>query len=262
MQEKIPSKFLIFQVVSMRQRGVKINMDGGFWKRETKQTKTGKIHQNRAWVCISWGTGLLNIFIKKSNVYVSFNSVMRWLSEGRTHFDNPWWATGGVFSVRYVGTQQVCSHMTWILSFCWVTVARWNWLPSKREVAKNGWYVHNILCVFAIDPFSRIQVWPLTQFFLFLFVKNHWFAWRANQWPLIGETLFSSVPPSNSLVSVSDPRRAFWADTAPFSGRRLASCVASGTTEIQGHRQGCCSRRRGPRTPPTTADANLDCAFV
>ena len=43
-----------------------------------------------------------------------------------------------------------------------------------------------------------------------LFVKTHW--------PLIGETLFSSVPHSNSLVSVSDPRRAFWADTAPFSG--------------------------------------------
>ena len=74
-------------------------------------------------------------------------------------------------------------------------------------------------------------------FFCFLFVKNHWFAWRANQWPLIGETLFSSVPPSNSLDSVSDPWRAFWADTAPFKGPRLASCVACGTTEIKGCRQ-------------------------
>ena len=35
---------------------------------------------------------------------------------------------------------------------------------------------------------SECQVWPLTQFFFcFLFVKNHWFAWRANHWPLIGE---------------------------------------------------------------------------
>ena len=66
--------------------------------------------------------------------------------------------------------------------------------------------------------------------------------------PLIGETLFSSVPPSNSLVSVSDPR--------------LASCAASGITEIQGHRQVCHARRAGPRTPSTTTDANLDCAFV
>ena len=51
------------------------------------------------------------------------------------------------------------------------------------------------------------QVWTLTQFLPF-FVKNHWCAWRANQWPLIGETLFSSVPPSNSLISFADPWRA------------------------------------------------------
>ena len=43
---------------------------------------------------------------------------------------------------------------------------------------------------------------------------------------------------------------------------RLALCVASGTTEIQGHRQVCRARRGGPRTPSTTTDANLDCAFV
>ena len=57
-----------------------------------------------------------------------------------------------------------------------------------------------------------------------------------------------SVPPSNSLVSVSDPR--------------LASCVASGTTEIQGHRQAWRARHGGPRTLSTTTDANLDCAFI
>ena len=48
-------------------------------------------------------------------------------------------------------------------------------------------------------------------FFCTLFIKNQWtltqffsvfFAWMANQWPLVRETLFSSVPPSNSLVSV------------------------------------------------------------
>ena len=76
---------------------------------------------------------------------------------------------------------------------------------------------------------------------------------------LIRDTLFSSVPPNNSLVSVSDPRRAFRADTAPFSGPRL---VASGTTEKQGHRQVWRARCGGPRTPSTTTDANLDCAFV
>ena len=48
----------------------------------------------------------------------------------------------------------------------------------------------------------------------------------------------------------------------PFSGPQFASCVASGTTEIQGHSQVCRVRHEGPRTPSTTTDANLDCAFV
>ena len=54
------------------------------------------------------------------------------------------------------------------------------------------------------------QVWSLTQFFLFpFFCKSFVFSWRANQWFLIRELLFSSVPRSNSLVPVSDPWRAF-----------------------------------------------------
>ena len=96
--------------------------------------------------------------------------------------------------------------------------------------------------------------------FCFLFVKNHS---KSINDPSTGKHCFSSVPPSNSLVSVSKPiKGVFWADTAPFKGPRLALCVASGTTEIQGHRQECSARREGPRTPSTTTDANLDCAFV
>ena len=45
---------------------------------------------------------------------------------------------------------------------------------------------------------------------------------------------------TNSLASVSDPWRAFWADMVHFKCPRLASCIASGTTEIQGH----CQARR------------------
>ena len=48
----------------------------------------------------------------------------------------------------------------------------------------------------------------------------------------------------------------------PSSGPQLTSCVASGTTKKQGHGQVCIARREGPRTPSTTTDANLDCAFV
>ena len=93
-------------------------------------------------------------------------------------------------------------------------------------------------------PLGR-SVWVIRSghefnFFCFLFVKNHR---RANQWPLVRETLFSVVPPSKSLVSVSNP----W----------LALCVASGTTEIHGHRQASGARHRGPRTPSTTTAAHL-----
>ena len=81
--------------------------------------------------------------------------------------------------------------------------------------------------------------------------KNHWFAWRANQWPVNGETLLSSVPPSNSLVLVLDPRRTFWADTAPFKGplcRRINCFRAKAVT--QGRHQVCraSARQKGPNT--------------
>ena len=49
---------------------------------------------------------------------------------------------------------------------------------------------------------GRIQNWPLTQFsFNFQMID-------LPVGPLVGEILFSSVPPSNSLISISDTRRA------------------------------------------------------
>ena len=46
---------------------------------------------------------------------------------------------------------------------------------------------------------------------------------------IVRETLFSSVTPSSSLVSVSDT------DTAPFKGPQLAFCVASRIPKMEGH---------------------------
>ena len=46
--------------------------------------------------------------------------------------------------------------------------------------------------------------------------------------------VFASPTWKQRTRRVSDPWRAFWADSAPFKGPRLASCVASGTPEIQG----------------------------
>ena len=75
------------------------------------------------------------------------------------------------------------------------------------------------------------------------------------------ENLFSVVSTSNSLVFVLDPWRAFWADPVAFKSQ-LASCIASGTTEIQGHCHTCRARGGGPGTPLRTTDANLNCVIV
>ena len=45
-------------------------------------------------------------------------------------------------------------------------------------------------------------------------------------------------------------------------GPQLVPCVASGTTENQGHRKVCRVRRRGLRTESRTTDSNHDCVFV
>ena len=49
------------------------------------------------------------------------------------------------------------------------------------------------------------KVWPLTQFFLFPFGEKSLICLEGKSMTLVGETLFSSVPPSTSLVSISDP---------------------------------------------------------
>ena len=72
--------------------------------------------------------------------------------------------------------------------------------------------------------------------------------------PSSGRILFSSVPPSNSLVSVSDPQRAFWADTEPFKGHIPRTFALLPEGDYQVYRT--CRRRR--TTPSRTTDANLD----
>ena len=98
--------------------------------------------------------------------------------------------------------------------------------------------------------------------FLFPFLQNHWFAWGANQWPLIGKDYSLPFLPATPSSLSQTLEGLFRAEAGPFKGPRLASCVASGTTDIQGHPQVCRTRRGGPRTPSTTTDGNLDCALV
>ena len=72
--------------------------------------------------------------------------------------------------------------------------------------------------------------------------------------------LLSSVPPTNSLLSVSDHWSAFWADTVPW--RTLDFLSSSWTTEKRAHCQVWRAWLGGPRTPSRTTYTNLDFVFV
>ena len=83
----------------------------------------------------------------------------------------------------------------------------------------------------------------------FTFVKkNQWFAWKLDQWRLAGKRLLSSVLPSNSFASISDPWRAYWAHEASFKGPQphLQCCLQNYYRENQWRRQVCCNRPGDP----------------
>ena len=88
------------------------------------------------------------------------------------------------------------------------------------------------------QPQFSTQVWPLiihqysADFFL---VKNHRFAFMANQWPLVQENFFPSYSLLNSLNSVFGPVRDSWAEGALQGWCNISSYVASRTAEIRGH---------------------------
>ena len=71
--------------------------------------------------------------------------------------------------------------------------------------------------------------------------------------------LLLTVTPSSPSRTLEGLFELTW---LPFKDSRLPSCIASGTTEIQGLHQVCRTRCGGPRTPLKTAAANLDCARV
>ena len=120
------------------------------------------------------------------------------------------------------------------LSFATRIAARrgiWRNARSRRKLSRSNHYLNFF-------------------YLLLFFVKNHWFSWKANLRPLIGEKPISFVPLSNSLVSVSDPWRALTrrpsrALDSPRvllpklqrnKDRTLVSCDAI-YSEVPGHRQ-------------------------
>ena len=105
-------------------------------------------------------------------------------------------------------------------------------LPGLNNTVGNGAYKKHEACKLHAVPLRGLATNSTS--FLFPSCKNNCFALRANtKWPLVGETLFSSVPPSKSLVSIPDPCRAFWTDTRP--SRALDSPRAL-LTELQRYR--------------------------
>ena len=119
-----------------------------------------------------------------------------------------------------------------VLQDCWTSLL----LPSN-SLSHRLW-VHPRL---NRDGVSRQRIPPHQPglatnsiFFCLLFVKNHWFAWRARK------ILFSSVPPSNSLASVLDPWRALDSPCALLPElQRIKDTVRSAVlgAEVPGHQQ-------------------------
>ena len=76
------------------------------------------------------------------------------------------------------------------------------------------------------------QVCTLSHFFLFPFLyKIIDMPGGQINYPSCGKHFSLSVPPNNSLVSISDHWRPFWLNSLPFRGPCLALCIASRTTE-------------------------------
>ena len=164
------------------------------------------------------------------------------------------------------------------------TSAGWTSSPHQQEttMSTSQWSVSHFICTDYIRSFSFsveviLIIWQTIVLLLVLVVasaillltytlgrsqgvigygdrkvEKYWFAWRANQWLLILQwTLFSTNPPNNFLISVSNPWTAFcWADMAPFKDpqSRLVGCFRN-YKDARTQLKVCCAMCRGPRIP-------------
>ena len=87
---------------------------------------------------------------------------------------------------------------------------------------------------------SLTKVWPLTKFFSApFFVKNHWFAWRSNQWPLVRKHFslsFLPATPSSQSWTLEElfelTRRPSQALDSPRALLPAVRCFAIGLIHI------------------------------
>ena len=123
-------------------------------------------------------------------IFISYIFSVGFFSLKNRSWGSSWLAAGNFKPSRCVDKYTVRSHSA-LFSLTW-HCRQWKGKPM-REVA-----------------ILWLGMATKSIFVCFLLVKN--------QWLLVGEILFSSVPPSNSFVAASNPWRAFWADKAPFTG--------------------------------------------
>ena len=134
--------------------------------------------------------------------------------------------------------------------------------PHRSDISKRGivhycklpsysYFRHSDICGSTSGPDHY-----LLTIFCFHFVKNHRFAWRANQWPLVGGNtiLFCSSQKLFGLFELTwCPSRALdWPGALLPDLQRYKDTIS----------QVWSPRCRDPRTPSITNDANLDWAFV
>ena len=116
-------------------------------------------------------------------------------------FNSLWAGLTKQFFVTLLCTVQTCWGCTFLLCLCFKLCFR-SYLPWA------GFCLFFPVSIYTV--MLRHQVWQLPHFFLFpFFSEKSLICLEGKSMTPYRGTLFSSVPPSNSLVSVSDPRRAF-----------------------------------------------------
>ena len=105
-------------------------------------------------------------------------------------------------------------------------------LASHPWIATDflAWVNENIYnaSIFLLNRIIKFCKWiiSLLDFFSMLLLRDIGMT-------LVGERLFSSVPPSKSVISVLVPWRAFWVDITPFKGPSHLVCCFKNYREIR-----------------------------
>ena len=118
--------------------------------------------------------------------------------------------------------------------------------PGSRSRIASTWYSHSAPGLNTITFTSLLKI--------------SWTCPPGKFDPLLGRLLFSTVPSSNSGVSVSYPWKALWMTWRPLRAPILPWTLLR---ELQRYNQQmCCTGCKGSRKSSWITDPNLVCVFV